>query len=87
MLLPRLAPSVIRRNAFGRSSWGIRPSGPELFASCTCTCANGNQVCGNGSGQTETEAQNAAHTSGANQCAAQGSTVSSYSFTTYPCPS
>ncbi len=87
MLLPKLAPSVIRRTSAGRSSPGVRLSKDEFFASCTCVCENGNSVCGNGSGLTLADAQAAAHSAASNLCTSQGSSVKSSTYTTYPCPS
>jgi hypothetical protein len=76
MVLPKLAPAVIRRNAtVGRSPAGVRPSA-EYFQSCTCTCANGNTVCGEGEAKTLMQAQQGAHASAAQKCEAQGSTPS-----------
>lgn len=87
MILPNLAPAVIRgRASGGLSPAGVRPSSENYFQACRCTCANGYAVCGQGEANTLLGAQSLAHENAAAQCQAQGSTMSgSPTYSSNPC--
>jgi hypothetical protein len=87
MILPKLAPAVIRCRTSGElPSLGVGPSA-EYLQSCTCTCANDSVVCGQAEAKTLSEAKSGAHAAAAAKCVALGSTpTSTMTYSSSACP-